>query len=248
MFFNRFFQTDGLLSGSWPRSRWTFCQSSRVPMWREENCPEWYRLWNNPSERPVWSSVQIEASPLLKSPKRHLRDSDHKKQNCLISWANDWTFEVWRKQAPLIARLITILTVKHGGDGSIMLGDVSMLWGCFFSFRYWETSHDRGTDKSSNVQRHHGWKPSPSALITSDRGDGSSFSRTTTINTQPRYQWSVFRTFLWMSLNGPARVQTWIQLNISGEICALTLPIQPYGTCGQLDRKGIDQTAQRHMC
>ena len=67
------------------------------------------------------------------------------------------------------------------------------------------------------------------ALLTSDWGDSSSFSRTTTLSTQPRYQRSGFRTTLWMSLSGPARAQTWIRLNISGELengCAPTLPIQ----------------------
>lgn len=54
--------------------------------------------------------------------------------------------------------------------------------------------------------------------LTSDWGDGSSLSRTMIPNTEPSCQWlNCFRTTLWMSLSGPARAQTGIWLNISGE-------------------------------
>lgn len=81
--------------------------------------------------------------------------------------------------------------------------------------RNWKTSQVRGKEEGSSVQRHPGWKP---ALLTSDWDDGSSFSRTMTLSTRPRYWRSGFRTE--RSENG----------------CSLTLPIQPGGVWEVLQR------------
>ena len=141
----------------------------------------------------------------------HLKDSQTMWNRIL--WSDETKTElfgvnarhhVWRKPGTAHHQANTIPTVKHGG-GSIML------WGCFFSGRNWRTSQDRGKDECSNVQRHPGWKPAP------ERSWPCSWSRTTTLSTQPRYQRSSFRTTLWMSLSGPARAPTWIRLNISGD-------------------------------
>ena len=78
----------------------------------------------------------------LEFAKRHLKDSQTMRNKIL--WSDETKIEyfvlnamrhVWGKPG-------TIPTVKHGG-GSMML----------FSGRAWETSHDRGKDVRSNVQR-----------------------------------------------------------------------------------------------
>lgn len=32
---------EALQSGRWPRTQWWICQSASVPLWKEENLPEW---------------------------------------------------------------------------------------------------------------------------------------------------------------------------------------------------------------
>ena len=119
-----------------------------------------------------------------------------RKQNSLVWWDKDWTLNArlhfWRKPGhSLITRPIPSLQWS-------MVVAASCCWD-FFSGRNWETSQDRWKYECSNVQRVFiqvpGWKPAPERS-TSDWGDGSSFSRTTT---QPRYQRSGFRTTVWMS-------------------------------------------------
>ena len=106
-------------------------------------------------------------------------------------------FHIWRK-------LGTIPMVKHGG-GSIML------WGCF-----------SGTVKLIRIKgKVNGAKYreilDDNLLRTSDWGEGSPSSRTTTLSTQPRQLRNGFRTNLWISMSGQARAPTWTRSNISGE-------------------------------
>ena len=116
---------------------------------------------------------------------------------------------VWRKSGTVHHQANTIPTVKHGG-GSIML------WGCFSVAG---TGRLVRMEATMNAAMYRDILDENLLLSALDlRVTVRSFSRTMTLSTQPIYQRSVFRTTLWMSLSGPARAQTWIRLNISGEI------------------------------
>lgn len=97
--------------------------------------------------------------------------------------------QVWRKNAGTTHHQANIITtVKHGG-GSIML------WQCFSVAGTRRLVRIEGKMKAG-MYKDILDKNLLQKLLPSDWGDSSSFSRTTTLSTQPRYQVSGFRTTL----------------------------------------------------
>ncbi|KAG2471189.1 TCB1 transposase, partial [Polypterus senegalus] len=132
----------------------------------------------------------------LEFAKRHLKDSQTMRNKIL--WSDETKIElfgvnarhhVWRKPGTAHHQANTIPTVKHGG-GSIML------WGCFSVSGTGRLVRIKGKMTAAQCTETSWMKTCSRALLTSDWGDGSSFNRTTTLSTQPRYQRSGFRTTL----------------------------------------------------
>ena len=144
----------------------------------------------------------------LEFAKMHLKDSQTIWNKIL--WSDETKIElfgvntrrhVWRKPGTAHHHANTIPTVKHGG-GSIML------WGCFSAAVTGRLVRIEGKMDAA-MYRDILDETCSRALLTSDLGDSSSFSRTMTLSTQPRYQRNGFSSTLWMSLSSPARAQTW---------------------------------------
>jgi hypothetical protein len=86
------------------------------------------------------SSVKGAMTARLEFAKRHLKDSQTMRNKIL--WSDEFKMKLFSLNAELHIwrKPDTIPTVKHCG-------------GIFFSSRDWETSHDRGKDERSKVQR-----------------------------------------------------------------------------------------------
>lgn len=179
---------EGPLSGRWPRS-------SSIPLWREENFPEGQPSLQQSTNHACifqWpdrshSLVKGTWQPTWSLPKINLKESQTmKKQNSLVWWDNDWTL-VWmpgvmleETKTTVHHQVNTIPTVKHFG-GSIML------WGCFSAAGTERLVLIEG--KMNAAMYRTSWvKTCSRVLLASDLGNGSSFSRTMTLSTEPRCQ------------------------------------------------------------
>ena len=119
---------------------------------------------------------------------------------------------------PRLNSLAWMPSVTSGGNlASFLWGRMVVAASCSGDvFQRQGLGDHRGKVERSKVQRSL-MKTCSRALRTSDWGEASPSSRTTTLSTHPRQRRSSIGKSLWMSLSGPARAWTWTWSNICGK-------------------------------
>ena len=102
-------------------------------------------------QKPLLSKSNMTAC--LEFAKRHLKDSDHEKQDYLVWLIKDWT--LWPE-----CQVSRLEETQHHPYGEAWWWQHRTV-GMFFRDRDWETCQDQGKDERSTVQRDSWWKPAP---------------------------------------------------------------------------------------
>jgi hypothetical protein len=183
-------------------------------------------------QKPLFSKRHMAAR--LGFAKRHLKDSEHEKQDSPVWWNQDWT--LWAEcQASRLGTIRHLSTVRHEG-GSIVQ------WGCFSAAWTGRRERERWTEQSTELL-------DAILLRTSDLGQGSPSNRTTTLTAKPRRRREWLRDKSqcpWETQLEPGLEPDRTSLAIPENGCAATLPIQTESLRGSAEKRG--EAPQIQVC
>lgn len=192
----------------WPRTWWSLWLSSRDHTWRWEKQPTLHHSTN--------LGFMAEWSDKIFTVKTHES----------FGTCAQRTLRLWEA---IFSDLINLKCKPHvwSKPGVFGVGHI-MLWGCFSEEGTRGLLRVEGklnTAKYRDILNKKTWSR---VIRTRDWAKCSPSNCTMTLSTQPRQCKIGFWTTLWMYMSGPARDQTCIKLNISGDTnCPSTVALQP---------------------